>query len=379
MQRLLGQGMRADAGVLCGAAGAGDFGMLERLRRHAQANELPINNKHLYWLARDAVDFCVERGVGGDAVPILAWLSTQLPPGRTWPDLFCTELCLSAAGIGSLGTLRMLLTHGQVLFGPFRKGSPTEHLGHYVQGFTREPDSSWYYAMDRDKDSSALLTPLDQAAYGGSVEMLEWLHAAPHSYAITDFTMEEALRSSSDNLHILEWLRTHGAKCTGNNLFRAALGSWSESTVVRNFPGFSDQRRAAAAPPGARGDGSSIGGEGGGSSSANGGGDGGSITAARSVAHLSPALLTELLRNALLECEPGAARWLRLQGAAWPADLGDVAESTTWGAGVVLWAVHAGCPWGSGRCEEVCQSVSCGRRSVRSALHELGCPCGCPR
>jgi hypothetical protein len=102
---------------------------------------------------------------------------------------------------------------------------------------------------------------------------------------------------------------------------------------------------------------------------------------------LRPQLLADLLREVLLRGDLNAAQWLRKQGAEWPHDLGKVAQLTQCHAEAVLWAVRAGCPWGSGWTdehkwwdeEELCESISHGRRSVLNALHDLGCPCGCPR
>jgi hypothetical protein len=105
-----------------------------------------------------------------------------------------------AAFNGHVNALRFLLGPGQALFGALVKNPSPADIKHCAV----DDETSRFFAVGRDMDSGGVLTLLDRAAYGGSGKLLEWLHAPPHSYAVTNFTMEEAFRSTGDGLRVLE-------------------------------------------------------------------------------------------------------------------------------------------------------------------------------
>ncbi|KAG5178662.1 hypothetical protein JKP88DRAFT_128718, partial [Tribonema minus] len=93
----------------------------------------------------------------------------------------------------------------------------------------------------------------------------------------------------------------------------------------------------------------------------------------------SPQGMTRMLVKSLEYSIDGGAKWLRREGAPWPDDLGDALNSINkLNMHTILWAVQSGCPFGrwSSRLCATCRSENA---AVMQALHDLGCPCDCPR
>eukprot|EP00611_Tribonema_gayanum_P030701 TRINITY_DN8612_c2_g1_i1.p1 TRINITY_DN8612_c2_g1~~TRINITY_DN8612_c2_g1_i1.p1 ORF type:complete len:538 (+),score=75.31 TRINITY_DN8612_c2_g1_i1:41-1654(+) len=91
--------------------------------------------------------------------------------------------------------------------------------------------------------------------------------------------------------------------------------------------------------------------------------------------------MADMLVKALSEVTPALARWLRAEGAQWPKDLAAVVRKSAARPLTVLWAVQQGCPfgrWTSRVCERLERRHGDGG-AVKRALHDLGCPCACPR
>ncbi|KAG5179746.1 hypothetical protein JKP88DRAFT_325744 [Tribonema minus] len=97
--------------------------------------------------------------------------------------------------------------------------------------------------------------------------------------------------------------------------------------------------------------------------------------------HVSARGMTDMLAKALSEVTPALARWLRAEGAQWPKDLAAAVRKSAAQPLTVLWAVQQGCPfgwWTSRVCERLERRYGDGG-AVKRALHDLGCPCACPR
>ncbi|KAG5177939.1 hypothetical protein JKP88DRAFT_281597 [Tribonema minus] len=261
----------------------------------------------------------VEDGVLSDAYAereqkaALIWLSQQ---ARPWPVWYCTALCHKAALKGQLAALKFLLSEvcGQALFGAFLWDTSR------LNWASREwASASWLDFVAVNQGHTGNFTLADKAAFGGHVEVLQWLHqerghkrfaalrwlhraGCPHD---VDVLCELSLRNTPEhrclNPQLMEWLRGIG-------------GSWIREMV-------SD---ALIGSLGVRGSEDMI-------------------------------------------------RWLRREGAQW-LDLCYIANSDTVDIGALLWAAGQGCPWG-GWAPKFCVELSHGRYGIKKAVHEAGCPC----
>eukprot|EP00611_Tribonema_gayanum_P024314 TRINITY_DN5338_c0_g4_i1.p2 TRINITY_DN5338_c0_g4~~TRINITY_DN5338_c0_g4_i1.p2 ORF type:complete len:155 (-),score=9.87 TRINITY_DN5338_c0_g4_i1:47-511(-) len=97
----------------------------------------------------------------------------------------------------------------------------------------------------------------------------------------------------------------------------------------------------------------------------------------------TPQGMTGMLATALLHSTPVLVHWLRAAGAHWPEDLAEVVTIKVHelSPSTILWAVQQGCPfgrWTSQVCEWLDDNHNDGG-TVRRTLHDLGCPCACPR
>ncbi|KAG5185672.1 hypothetical protein JKP88DRAFT_244309 [Tribonema minus] len=162
-----------------------------------------------------------------------------------------------------------------------------------------------------------------------------------HAAEFTSITMQVAAAAGSGQLANLKWLRAHG--CPHD------ISAVSQTLLHNN----------SATPPSAAWVRSC------------GGGD------------WSPHGMTLMLEAALLDATPTMARWLRAEGARWPEDLAEVVATDIkhLTPSTIVWAVQQGCPFGRWT-SQVCdllESTCAGSGAAKRALHDLGCPCACPR
>ncbi|KAG5189777.1 hypothetical protein JKP88DRAFT_243275 [Tribonema minus] len=329
----------------------GELGSLEVVQRMAQAglnvgaevligaaDTCNIADLHSLWvgvLSQQDVDLeiCIEIGVSlarfGDDGSCLSWLAAQLRRPSAWPAHFINEVCNLAAMWANIPTLQFLLARGPALFGTLgtlflsdiRSTLPNDALVFVDLGGTEH-----------------VLTVVDAAAMAANPTVLQWLHSQ-HAAEFTSITMQEA--ASNAVLPSLKWLHQQGCAYDINQILQLVLVSVYVTPPavawVRSF----------------------------------GGGD------------WSPQGMTDMLATALLRSTPGLARWLRVEGAPWPQNLAQLVNR----AGnyvkplTILWAVQHGCPfgrWTTRVCERL-ESSSASGGAVKRALHDLGCPCACPR
>eukprot|EP00611_Tribonema_gayanum_P024310 TRINITY_DN5338_c0_g1_i1.p3 TRINITY_DN5338_c0_g1~~TRINITY_DN5338_c0_g1_i1.p3 ORF type:complete len:202 (-),score=36.48 TRINITY_DN5338_c0_g1_i1:141-746(-) len=197
-------------------------------------------------------------------------------------------------------------------------------------------DGVWTY---RDEEGAKhMMTLTDAAAAADDTAVLRWLQSR-RALAFTGITMQVA--AANARLPILTWLRAQGCPHDMAQVCRQLLGS----------------RRAT--PP--------------------------AVAWCRScgAGDWSPQGMRGMLTSALLNDTPALARCLRAEGAPWPEDLAELVatEIEDVRPQTILWAVQQGCPFGRWT-TEVCELLEDNReggRAVKRALHDLGCPCACPR
>ncbi|KAG5175639.1 hypothetical protein JKP88DRAFT_347223 [Tribonema minus] len=258
----------------------------------------------------------------------------SISAAESWPPHYFYVLCNAAAMFGHIGTLNFLLEHGRQLFSDQRLRLPT-------------PDdaSTWGYkgaiVFTDAHGTDHALTLVDAAAMADDASVLRWLHARHPPLQFTRITM--TLAAGCGGLPTMKWLRAQGCSHDINEVAKTLL----------------QMRQGAATPPKMEW----VRSCGGGDWSAQG--------------------MTDMLVEALTHSSPALARWLRAEGARWPTDLAEVVMTKPGPVEprTLLWAVQQGCPfdlWTSEVCE-VLSERSAEAAAVKLALHDLGCPCGCPR
>eukprot|EP00611_Tribonema_gayanum_P026565 TRINITY_DN635_c0_g2_i3.p1 TRINITY_DN635_c0_g2~~TRINITY_DN635_c0_g2_i3.p1 ORF type:complete len:518 (-),score=152.20 TRINITY_DN635_c0_g2_i3:191-1744(-) len=341
VQKLCAHGMDVSPKVLIGAASHCDLRLLDALYNDVLRRRR-VAGKH--WCA-----VALALAGSGDAGFALTWLSQQRDrDAGPWPRYLLSAMCFCAAFDGRLATLQFLLDprRGVALFGPLlhapsedESESSESHsdsepggdaLGHLLE-MARWTDSALWRPSQRHT-----LTLLDKAAGSGSTAVLEWL--VGQGYSFTAVTMPYA--AFRGRLAALQWLQQRGCPHDMHEVCAAALESAAATPRLMQWI------------------------------KACGGGD------------WSPKGLTEMLRTAMLRHrDPAVAEWLRGQGAAWPGSLLSLfwcKERVRPRADMMVWAAAKGCSWGlwgSYECDRVADCSPTGR----TRLHELGCPCDCPR
>ncbi|KAG5175769.1 hypothetical protein JKP88DRAFT_337514, partial [Tribonema minus] len=163
------------------------------------------------------------------------------------------------------------------------------------------------------KGARHVVTLVDAAAAFDDASVLRWLHAR-QPLEFTDITMQLAARGGG--LPTLKWLRSQGCPHDMNDIARVLLKS----------------RHGAATPP--------------------------KLAWVRSCGGCdwSARGMTDMLVAALAHGTPALARWLRVEGARWPADLTEVVKTNVKRIKTcnLLWAVQQGCPFGRWT-SEVCE------------------------
>eukprot|EP00611_Tribonema_gayanum_P026566 TRINITY_DN635_c0_g3_i1.p1 TRINITY_DN635_c0_g3~~TRINITY_DN635_c0_g3_i1.p1 ORF type:complete len:433 (-),score=97.18 TRINITY_DN635_c0_g3_i1:57-1355(-) len=345
---MLNCGLEVTPHVLIGAARHCDLRLLTALYSEDVLGTVLVSSRHWCEVALGLAE-------SGDDGFALTWLSRRDDCPTAWPRYLLAAMCYRAAFRGHLATLQYLLhpRRGIALFGPVVIPST-------ASSDARE-SPSWDSASDSDSESESesdggaradllaalhctrhsafstcRLTLLDRAAGSGSIAVLQWL--VGEGYTFTACTMPYA--AYHGRLAALQWLQQQGCPHSMGDVCAAAL----ESTAAT--PRLMQWIRSC------------------------GGGD------------WSPDGLTEMLRKAMLYHGSSAvAEWLRGQGAAWPMDL----FGMFWrnaplrpSAGMMAWAAAHGCSWGQWGTFE-CTLLTESSPTARPLLHELGCPCRCPR
>eukprot|EP00611_Tribonema_gayanum_P007498 TRINITY_DN1688_c0_g2_i2.p1 TRINITY_DN1688_c0_g2~~TRINITY_DN1688_c0_g2_i2.p1 ORF type:complete len:563 (-),score=137.60 TRINITY_DN1688_c0_g2_i2:94-1716(-) len=262
----------------------------------------------------------------------LAWLAAQRRLPLSWPAHFTNVLCNTAAEYGRIATLRFLLspTQGQLLFGPLTALSLA-----YVESCSCSKATLDALQYTDITDKPHVMSLVDATAFGNDASVLAWLRAEHANFNFTSITMEAAAHMGG--VRALEWLRAHGCPHDVHTICEALLRSRSAT------PPHMEWVRAC------------------------GGGD------------WSPRGMADMLVMALLCGTTTLARWLRQEGAPWPQDLASIVLRGSAHLHTVLWAVRQGCPFGRWT-SEVCAVLTSQRNmAVKRALHDLGCPCDCPR
>ncbi|KAG5179953.1 hypothetical protein JKP88DRAFT_349795 [Tribonema minus] len=247
---------------------------------------------------------------------------------ESWPARYINALCNAAAQWGRTSTLDFLLARGQQLFGALGTASLDDD---------EVRRASWALMCFDVEGTEHVRTLTDAAATAYSVAVLQWLQSR-HALEFTGMTM--LMAASNAALPNMKWLQAQGCPHDINEvcimLMRVGgtepLLDWVQSC---------------------------------------GGGD------------WSPQGMARLLRSALSNDTPGLPRWLRAEGARWPEDLAEVVttEIEEVKPSMILWAVQQGCPFGRWT-TEVCDSLVRSHpdgAAVKRTLHDLGCPCACPR
>eukprot|EP00611_Tribonema_gayanum_P007497 TRINITY_DN1688_c0_g2_i1.p1 TRINITY_DN1688_c0_g2~~TRINITY_DN1688_c0_g2_i1.p1 ORF type:complete len:567 (-),score=149.39 TRINITY_DN1688_c0_g2_i1:436-2070(-) len=269
----------------------------------------------------------------GDDGAGFTWLAAQLRPPERWPAHFANALCHTAAEFGRIATLRFLLspTQGQRLFGPAMALSLA-----YVESCSGSSAMLDELRFTDIADKAHVKSLVDAAAFGDDASVLAWLRAEHANFNFTSITMEAA--AGVGGVPVLAWLRAHGCPHDVNTICTALLRSTTATPLHMEWV------RTC------------------------GGGD------------WSPRGMADMLVLALSCQTPSVARWLRQEGAPWPQDLAGIVLSESVNVHTVLWAVREGCPFGRWT-SEVCAMLTTSQRdmAVKRALHDLGCPCDCPR
>eukprot|EP00611_Tribonema_gayanum_P029817 TRINITY_DN80_c0_g1_i1.p1 TRINITY_DN80_c0_g1~~TRINITY_DN80_c0_g1_i1.p1 ORF type:complete len:551 (-),score=122.88 TRINITY_DN80_c0_g1_i1:142-1794(-) len=276
----------------------------------------------------------------GDDGTVLSWLAPQLRAGTAWPAYYHHVLCNAAAMYGRLNTLEFLFGHGLTLFGEQRPLSLDDNVNAGADddnNIVIAPPSAIYVDASATKH---VVTLVDAAAMSDDAAALRWLQSR-QPLEFTGVTMQ--LAAQWGGLPTLKWL--HAQECPHD--INAVASILLKSHFVVAMPPKMAWVRSC----------------GGGDWSAQG--------------------MTDMLVEALAHSTPALAHWLRAEGARWPADLAEVVRTKV---EVVrprnlLWAVQQGCPFGRWSSEvcEVLSEHSAQAAAVKLALHDLGCPCTCPR
>ncbi|KAG5183678.1 hypothetical protein JKP88DRAFT_220095 [Tribonema minus] len=232
---------------------------------------------------------------------------------------------------GQITTLQFLLEGGQALFGS---------LGTFCLSDVKDDMQYKACCLFRDVDGTQHARTLsDTATMANDAAVLQWLQSR-NAVQFTSKTMLVAADGGAV-LANLKWLRAQGCPHDIDKICQIVLDTpWTPPPVmawVRSC----------------------------------GGGD------------WSPQGMTDMLAKALLNNTPALARWLRAEGAQWPKDLAEVVTSKAdiLISSNILWALQQGCPFGRWT-TQVCGLLEKSHDSggaVKRALHDLGCPCACPR
>ncbi|KAG5191617.1 hypothetical protein JKP88DRAFT_295546 [Tribonema minus] len=327
LQRVHAAGFPVHEELLIGAARTGSVGHLHSVWGVLTDHEVETDT----W-CRVGLQLA-KRGEEGSSAA-LAWLAAQRRPPLSWPAHFTNALCNTAARYGCITTLRFLLspTQGQLLFGPLTALSLA-----YVK--SRSCSSAMRDAL-RYTDITGkahVMSLVDAAALGYCASVLAWLRSEQPNFNFTSITMEAAAYWGW--MPALEWLRAHGCPHDINTICTALLHS------------------AIATPPHMEWVRACNGGD------------------------WSPRGVADMLVTALMCGTPTLARWLRQQGAPWPKNLAGIVKVLGGSVKVhmVLWAVREGCPFGRWSSEVCAVLTSPQAMAAKHALHDLGCPCDCPR
>eukprot|EP00611_Tribonema_gayanum_P008908 TRINITY_DN185_c0_g1_i2.p1 TRINITY_DN185_c0_g1~~TRINITY_DN185_c0_g1_i2.p1 ORF type:complete len:554 (-),score=76.92 TRINITY_DN185_c0_g1_i2:125-1786(-) len=263
----------------------------------------------------------------GDDGCALSWLSAQLPKPAEWPPWFTTALCQRAAWHKRLRTLQFLMQYGPALFGPLQTFSVQQ-----VDEFPGNTLSLW--------SSDAVMTVLDEAAYGGDMRVVSWLLEETH-FELSGITFQAA--AARGHFALLKWLYERGCPHDMNEICVCSLQHGISISVL--------QLQWVRT---------------------HGGGD------------WSPQGLSEMLGKALQFPTCYVAQWLRSEGAPWPADLPGVlrpllrTRRPIETIETILWALQQGCPWGDWT-SEMCGLMAKSWPLAKQVLHSLPqrCPCKC--
>eukprot|EP00611_Tribonema_gayanum_P019796 TRINITY_DN3497_c0_g1_i1.p1 TRINITY_DN3497_c0_g1~~TRINITY_DN3497_c0_g1_i1.p1 ORF type:complete len:459 (+),score=51.86 TRINITY_DN3497_c0_g1_i1:295-1671(+) len=269
---------------------------------------------------------------GEQQIAVLIWLSQQMRPRPVW---FCTVLCHTAAEKGQSTALKFLLhkDHGQTLFGPLIRDLSAVEM--------RAPewiDASHYLSSSSVHGGRYCFTMMDKAAAGGCVEVLQWLRHE-HALPFTPVTMPCA--AENGHLTALQWLYQAGCQCDVDRVCQ-----WSSHAISPSATPLQMEWLRSLGGSWRRED------------------------------------VTTMLRRLMgsgeteLSSIKDMIAWLRCEGAEWPQLSEDIKRHSDSSAELVVWATQQGCPWGDWT-PECCALVSCGRYSIKKALHNAGCPCQC--
>eukprot|EP00611_Tribonema_gayanum_P030700 TRINITY_DN8612_c1_g1_i1.p1 TRINITY_DN8612_c1_g1~~TRINITY_DN8612_c1_g1_i1.p1 ORF type:complete len:551 (-),score=64.17 TRINITY_DN8612_c1_g1_i1:27-1505(-) len=275
------------------------------------------------------VEDCFDIGIqlaesGGDGLAF-SWLVPRLPKDESWPARYINALCNAAAQWGRTSTLDFLLKRGQQLFGALGTASLDDD---------EVRRASWALMCFDVEGTEHVRTLTDAAATAYSVAVLQWLQSR-HALEFTGMTM--LMAASNAALPNMKWLRAQGCPHDINEVCIMLMRVGGTEPLL-------DWVRSC------------------------GGGD------------WSPQGMARLLRSALSNDTPGLARWLRAEGARWPEDLVTI-EIEEVKPSMIMWAVQQGCPfgrWTTEVCDALVRSHPDGA-AVKRTLHDLGCPCACPR
>ncbi|KAG5181913.1 hypothetical protein JKP88DRAFT_256015, partial [Tribonema minus] len=291
VESMVRAGTRIAIDVLAGAAGTCNAGHLTSLWAGVLGRP-PLPD-----------DVCFEIGLQaaqwGDSISVLSWLAPQLP---TWPPYYVHILCNVAAVHGYVDTLEFLMARGRWLFGDQRALTLSD-LADLADRWRSDIGTLIHVDTDGDEHIVALV---DAAAAFSDATVLRWLHSR-QPLQFTSITMKVAA-ARGGGLPTLKWLYAQGCPHDINEV--------CEGLMRCNLSG--------VAPPMLEW----VRSCGGGDWSAQG--------------------MTSMLVEALAHMTPTLARWLRAEGAQWPADLSDVvvAKVDSVHPRNLLWAIQQGCPFG---------------------------------
>eukprot|EP00611_Tribonema_gayanum_P007495 TRINITY_DN1688_c0_g1_i4.p1 TRINITY_DN1688_c0_g1~~TRINITY_DN1688_c0_g1_i4.p1 ORF type:complete len:547 (-),score=151.53 TRINITY_DN1688_c0_g1_i4:153-1793(-) len=329
VRRTHAAGLAPRQDVLIGAARTGSVGYLHSVWSIALAR-CDINTDTWYEVG-------LELAKRGDDGAGLAWVAAQLRPPETWPEHFMNALCNTAAKHGRITTLRFLLSpdHGQLLFGPPAVLSLDYCISIEESSSSALTDEVLWSTINGKSQVTSLV---HAAAMHRDARALAWLQSELPDFTLTERTVHVAAFEGA--LATLEWLRAQGCPYNIADICNVML-SCDDSVAPRHL----EWLRSC------------------------GGGD------------WSPRGMTRMLVKSLEYSTDGAAKWLRRKGAPWPDDLAATVNPAS-NMHTVLWAVQSGCPfghWSSSVCARLRTRYYDESAAVILALHDLGCPCDCPR
>jgi hypothetical protein len=265
----------------------------------------------------------VSQAARAGSKPVLKWLKQQ-------GVVFHENACLHAAQYNHLSTLQYLRSEGcrwdaSVLSAAARNGAfellrwAVEHGCPWAE-YVVDADNNFVLAQEPDEVLNSILA---DAAFGGSIELLEWLKQQLPELQYNESVMLSA--AAAGQTAMCDYLYTDGCPWTSEACEMAGFYDHDQTLRWLREHGCPFDAAAVAVKAADRGMGVKV------------------IAYLFQQGLLDAALLTQMLRVAGAMNNLAVVQWLRQHGAEWPAVLRNEALPQSWHGPTLAWARAEGC------------------------------------